>query len=173
MNEEELRIKIYERLGLEFASLTSEGGNDWVRAEKEVLDEYKQKEFEKLKDLKQTDYINIEKDSNEFKSIMNTISPSLQNCKSVIAQRKDLDNEDIENLIKDGNKDILIKLTKYQKLEEEQINKILKNSVYLVKKNIIENQTLTHSQIKIIIELMKKNESAYKDLIAKVEHNIY
>ena len=65
MDTNELRIKIYERLGLEFGSLTSEGGNDWIRAEKEVIEEYKQQEFEKLQDLKSIDYLTIDKNSDD------------------------------------------------------------------------------------------------------------
>lgn len=149
MDNKELRIRIYERLGLEFGSLTSEGGNDWVRAEKEVIEEYKQQEFEKLKELKSIDYLTVNKDSDEFKSAINAISLIALNYKITIAQRHDLHDEDIDKLIKDGNKDILINLARHQKLTQKQIEDIIPKSVYLCKKYLIENQELTENQIKI------------------------
>ena len=134
MDSTELRIKIYERLGLEFGSLSSEGGNDWVRAEKEVLEEYRQQEFEKLKDMKSVDYLTVDKNSDEFISAINTTALIAQNYKITIAQRSDLNDEDIDKLIKDGNKDILINLARHQKLNQKQIENIIPKSVYLCKK---------------------------------------
>lgn len=152
----ELRIKIYERLGLEFGSLSSEGGNDWVRAEKEVLEEYRQQEFEKLKDMKSVDYLNVDKNSDEFISAINTTALIAQNYKIIIAQRSDLNDEDIDKLIKDGNKDILINLARHQKLSQEQIEKIIPKSVYLCKKYLLEKQTLEDKQKKRLITNIKK-----------------
>lgn len=134
MDSKELRIKIYERLGLEFGSLSSEGGNDWVRAEKEVLEEYRQQEFEKLKDMKSVNYLTVDKNSDEFISVINTTALIAQNYKITIAQRSDLNDEDIDKLIKDGNKDILINLARHQKLNQKQIENIIPKSVYV--KNI-------------------------------------
>lgn len=150
MDSKELRIKIYERLGLEFGSLISEGGNDWVRAEKEVIEEYRQQEFEKLKDLKSIDYLTIDKNSDEFKSAINAISLIAQNYKIIIAQRSDLNDEDIDKLIKDGNKDILINLVRHQKLNFKQIEIIIPKSTYLCKKYLMEKQELSEEQIKIV-----------------------
>lgn len=150
MDSNELRIKIYERLGLEFGSLSSEGGNDWVRAEKEVIEEYKQQEFEKLKELKSIDYLTVDKGSDEFKSAINAISLIAQNYKITIAQRSDLNNEDIDKLIKDGNKDILINLARHQKLTQKQIEDIIPKSTYLCKKYLLENQELSKEQISFI-----------------------
>lgn len=45
MDDEKLRVKIYKRLGLEIGSLSYEGGNDWIIAEKEILEEEKQQEL--------------------------------------------------------------------------------------------------------------------------------
>lgn len=134
MNEEELRIKIYERLGLEFGSLSSEGGNDWVRAEKEVLEEYRQKEFEKLKEMNKIDYLTIEKNSDEFISAINTTALIAQNYKITIAQRNDLTSEEINLLIDDGNKDILINLARHQNLTDNQIERMMPKATYLCKK---------------------------------------
>lgn len=156
MDSTELRIKIYERLGLEFGSLSSEGGNDWVRAEKEVLEEYRQQEFEKLKDMKSVDYLTVDKNSDEFISAINTTALIAQNYKITIAQRSDLSDEDIDKLIKDGNKDILINLARHQKLTEKQIEDIIPKSTYLCKKYLIENQTLDDKQKQNLIINSKK-----------------
>lgn len=155
MDTNELRIKIYERLGLEFGSLTSEGGNDWIRAEKEVIEEYKQQEFEKLQDLKSIDYLTIDKNSDEYKSAINAISLIAQNYKITIAQRSDLNNEDIDKLIKDGNKDILINLARHQKLNQKQIENIIPKSVYLCKKYLLEKQILSEQEKAILISSIK------------------
>ena len=155
MDTNELRIKIYERLGLEFGSLTSEGGNDWIRAEKEVIEEYKQQEFEKLQDLKSIDYLAIDKNSDEYKSAINAISLIAQNYKITIAQRSDLNNEDIDKLIKDGNKDILINLARHQKLNQKQIENIIPKSVYLCKKYLLEKQILSEQEKAILISSIK------------------
>lgn len=155
MDTNELRIKIYERLGLEFGSLTSEGGNDWIRAEKEVIEEYKQQEFEKLQDLKSIDYLAIDKNSDEYKSAINAISLIAQNYKITIAQRSDLNDEDIDKLIKDGNKDILINLARHQKLNQKQIENIIPKSVYLCKKYLLEKQILSEQEKAILISSIK------------------
>lgn len=155
MDTNELRIKIYERLGLEFGSLTSEGGNDWIRAEKEVIEEYKQQEFEKLQDLKSIDYLTIDKNSDEYKSAINAISLIAQNYKITIAQRSDLNDEDIDKLIKDGNKDILINLARHQKLNQKQIENIIPKSVYLCKKYLLEKQILSEQEKAILISSIK------------------
>jgi len=156
MNEEELRIKIYQRLGLELGSLASESGNDWARAQKEVLEEQRQKEFEKLKNLKSIDYLIISKDSNEFKLAINAVSLLAQNYKIIIAQRKDLNETEINRLIKDGNKDILINLARHQKLNEKQIALIVPKSTYLCRKHLIENQKLSEKNIELIENKSKK-----------------
>ncbi len=155
MDSKELRIKIYERLGLEFGSLSSEGGNDWVRAEKEVLEEYRQQEFEKLKDMKSVNYLTVDKNSDEFISAINTTALIAQNYKITIAQRSDLNDEDIDKLIKDGNKDILINLARHQKLNQKQIENIIPKSVYLCKKYLLEKQILSEQEKAILISSIK------------------
>ena len=74
MEELELRVAIYERLGLEFGCLPSESGNDWQRAKDEVLEEQRQIEFEKLQQLKKIDYVKVDKESDEYKTVMNSKS---------------------------------------------------------------------------------------------------
>ncbi|AXH13751.1 hypothetical protein CP985_04175 [Malaciobacter mytili LMG 24559] len=168
MNEEELRKKIYEILGLEFGSLSNEGGNDWIRAKNQAIEEYKQIEFEKLKNVKSTDYLKIDKNSEEFNMALNSKFIETSNFKILIAQRNDLTNEEIDKLIVFGNKDILINLAKYQKLTSDQIDKIIPNSVFLTKKNIIENQELNSNQKEKILDLMAKSSLDYKELINKL-----
>lgn len=169
MNEEELKKKIYEILGLEFGSLANEGGNDWIRAKNEALEEYKQKEFEKLKSIKSTDYLNIDKKAEEFEIALNSTIIESYNFKILIAKRNDLNNEEIDKLILFRDKDILINLTKYQKLTLEQIDKIMPISVYLAKKNIIENQKLTLEQKDKLKNLMLESSLNYKELINKLD----
>jgi hypothetical protein len=168
MNEEKLKIQIYKRLGLDFGSLTSESGNDWIRAEKEVLEEFRQKEFEELKNLKTMDYLTIEKNSDEFQAVINSPFKEIQNFKILIAQRSDLEKEDINKLINDGNKDILISLVKYQKLLPEQIDLIIPRSVYLVKKHLIEKQNLSNPQKKKLEVLIEKSTIDYSELLLKI-----
>ena len=74
MEELELRIAIYERLGLEFGCLPSESENDWQRAKDEVLEEQRQIEFEKLQKLNKIDYVKVDKESDEYKTVMNSKS---------------------------------------------------------------------------------------------------
>lgn len=169
MNKEELRNKIYERLGLEIGSLISEGGNDWVRAEKEVLEEYRQKEFEKVKSINITDYLTIPKDTVEFISVLNSKSIESQRFKILLAQRIDLTENEINKLIDDWNKDILINLARYQKLTNDQILKLIYNSTYLSKKYLIENQKLSSEQKQVLIYLMKESRLNYSDLIEKIK----
>lgn len=165
MNEQELRIKIYEYLGLELGSLPSESGNDWQRAEKEVLEDYKQKELEKVKNIKITDYLTIDKQTDEFKTVLKTTFVGMQNLKHLIAERNDLENNEIKQLILTGDKDVLIRLSKSQKLTPEQIDLIIPKSVYLVKKNLITNQNLTDEQKSQLLALMNDSSLDYSELL--------
>lgn len=171
MNEEELRKTIYEKLGLDFGSLSNEGGNDWIRAKNEAIEEYKKKQFDKLKNNKSIDYLTISKESDEFKTILNSVFLETYNFKSLLAQRNDLSSEEIDKLISFNDKDITINITRNQKLEEEQINRIIKNSVYLTKKNLIEKQYLTVEHKKILRELMSNSSLNYKELIDKLDES--
>lgn len=170
MSEEELKRKIYERLGLEFESLSNEGGNDWIRARNEVIEENRQQEFEKLKNIKSIEYISINKDSDEFKTALNSDYLETYNLKVLISQRSDLKISEIDKLITFKNKDIMINLTKFQKLSYEQIDKIIPESVYLTKKNLIENQILSKNQINILEELMNQSNLDYKELIIRMKN---
>lgn len=168
MNEEELREKIYERLGLEFGSLTSESGNDWVRAEKEILEEFRQEEFKKLKELKSIDYLTIEKNSEEFKIVLNSKSNQIQYFKFLIAQRKDLTPDEILILIKTGDRDVVTNLVRSQELDSNMIDLIIPNSVYATKKYLIENQTLSEIQKNVLLERMNLYKETYSDLYEKL-----
>jgi len=171
MNEDDLRIKIYEELGLEVGSLTSEGGNDWERAKKEVLAEYRSKQLEKAPSSKKTDYINMDKSNPNFTKVINSNSVKLQQYHTLIAKRQDLINHDIMLLIKNGSKETIMNLVRYQKLTSEQIDYIIPNSVYLVKELLIEKQQLSESNKKNLLIQMKINESIYKSSINRLEEN--
>lgn len=167
MNEE-LRIKIYEYLGLELGSLPSESGNDWQRAEREVLEDYKQKELEKLKNIKTTDYLSIDKQSDEFKAVLKSTFTGTQNLKSLVASRSDLEGDEINQLILTGDKDVHIGLSRNQKLTSAQIDSMIPKSVYLVKKYLITNQVLSDSQKNQLLALMNDSSLDYGDLIKLV-----
>ena len=121
MEEIELRVAIYERLGLEFGSLPSESGNDWQRAKDEVLEENRQIEFEKLQQLKKIDYAKVDKESDEYKTVMNSKSLQMQVFHIAISSRNDLTNDEIDKLFQIGNKDILINLAINHNLTESNI----------------------------------------------------
>ncbi len=165
MEDESLRKEIYKILGLEFGSLSSESGNDWQRAKDDALSELKKIEFEKIKDLNQIDYLNVDKEDEDFKTVMNSKSGFVQNNKIDIAKRKDLNNEEIKCLINDGNKDIMIMLTRHQNLSEEHINLVIPNSVYLAKKYLVEKQSLTNNHKQLLITQMTNSPSNYSELL--------
>ncbi|MCK9477482.1 MAG: hypothetical protein M0R46_16315 [Candidatus Muirbacterium halophilum] len=169
MDEEELRIKIYERLGLELGSLTSESGNDWIRAEKEILFEYRQEQLEKILKIDSINCTTINKDSEKFLFVLNTDLVSLDNDKLQISKRQDLSDLEIKTLIKLGSKDVLINIAREQKLSDEQITMIIPKSVYLVKKYLIEDQDLSASHQESLIKLMNEHKDIYKNLIAKLK----
>lgn len=165
MEELELREKIYERLGLDFGSLSSESGNDWQKAKNEILEEKRQNDFEKIKYLNTIDYLTIDKESDDYESIINSKDMCFQVFKISISKRDDLTENEILELIKDGNKDILINISKNKNLKNEHINLIIENSVYLTKKSLIEYQNLTDGQRARLIEIMNNNKNIYQDLI--------
>lgn len=169
MDENELRLKIYERLGLEVGSLTSESGNDWVRAEKEILEEFKQEQLNKISESKDIDYETIDKNSEEFLFVLNTDLSAMDWNKIKISNRKDLNNFEIKKLIELGSKDVLINLAREQKLTDEQIEWIIPKSVYMVKKLLIEKQELNSHNKHTLIELMNNQNNVYKDLLIKIE----
>lgn len=171
MNDEELRKKIYEILGLEFGSLSNEGGNDWIRAKNEALEEYKKKEFEKLKNLEVTDYLTLDKNSEEYKSVLYSKFNEMQNFKILLAQRNDLTEDEIQVLIKDGNKDIVINLCKTQNLSTSCIDIIIPNSVYLTKKYLIEKQKLSDDHKSKLIESMTNSSLNYSELISSINED--
>ncbi len=165
MEELELRIAIYERLGLEFGCLPSESGNDWQRTKDEVLEEKRQLEFEKLQQLKKIDYVKVDKESDEYKTVMNSKSLQMQVFHIAISSRNDLTIEDIEKLLIIGNKDILINLAKNQNLSELNINEIIEKGTYLARKNLINSHELNSEQKTLLFDKMKEHKNLYSDLI--------
>lgn len=165
MEEIELRVAIYERLGLEFGSLPSESGNDWQRAKDEVLEENRQIEFEKLQQLKKIDYAKVDKESDEYKTVMNSKSLQMQVFHITISSRSDLSNDDINKLFQIGNKDILINLAKNVNLSELNINEIIEKGTYLARKNLVNSRELTAEQKLLLLDKMKEHKNLYSDLI--------
>lgn len=168
MNEDALRIAIYEHLGLEVGSLESESGNDWARAQKEVLQEAKEKKLEQEVSSKEINYLTISREDDAYKSIVESESLLSQKFKEIITKRNDLSENDIFYLISTGSKEVIINLVKNQKLNFGMIDKIIPTSVYLTKKNLIEYQELSDSQKSLLIELMNRHRNAYIDLINKI-----
>jgi len=126
MEDEELRKKIYNLLGLPFGSLPSETGNDWQRAEQEVLEDYK------LSQKKQVS-------SNKFNrnEIMNS---DIKKClceKIEIAKEDNLTKNEIDYLFKSNDKDVILNLIRNNYLDSEQKEYILNNGTYLCKKEIL------------------------------------
>ena len=165
MEELELRIAIYERLGLEFGCLPSESGNDWQRAKDEVLEEQRQIEFEKLQKLNKIDYVKVDKESDEYKTVMNSKSLQMQVFHIAISSRNDLTNDEIDKLFQIGNKDILINLAINHNLTESNKNEIIKKGTYLARTKLIHNHNLTDEQKELLLDMMKKHKNLYQDLI--------
>lgn len=169
MNEDELREKIYEFLGLEIGSLSSESGNDWERAKKEVLDDYKREQLKNTSENTEINYTTIDKSSKEFLFVLNSNEVSLEHKREHISKRMDLDENELSILIKNSSKEILMNIVKNYKLSEQLINDILNKSVYLIVKYILENQSLSTSNIEKIKLIMDKNKSLYSDLYTVLE----
>ncbi len=167
MDEDLLRIEIYKRLGLEIGSLSSESGNDWVRAKTEILDQFKREEFKNNNRLNEINYLTMDKEHEDFKSILRSNSLNVQDYKVLIAQRTDLTEDEISELVASGNKEVMINLTRCQILSPRMIDKILPNSVYLTKKNLIEKQNLSNEHKEILLNLMSEHQDTYNNLFEK------
>ena len=81
----------------------------------------------------------------------------------------DLDETELSILIKNSSKEILMNIVRNYKLSEQFINDILDKSVYLIVKYILENQSLSTSNIEKIKLIMDKNKSLYSDLYTVLE----
>lgn len=167
MDEGLLRVKIYERLGLEFGSLSSEGGNDWIRAEKEVLEEYRQDLIEKTPKNEKIDYLSLDRSNDLFKLIITSEDPKNEAKKAIIAERSDLSDNEITLLIKQGSKETILNLLKNNQLQSHHIDMIIPKSVYLVKKALLTTQELSQEQKDMLFKLMHKNKSLYDELLAE------
>jgi len=126
MEDEELRKKIYHLLGLPFGSLSSESGNDWQRAEQEILEDYK------LSQKKETSHNKFNRDevmSSDFKKCL---------CEKIeIAKETNLTKDEIDYLFKSNDKDVILNLIRNDYLDDEQKEYILNNGTYLCKKEIL------------------------------------
>ena len=129
-----LREKIYLRLDLPFESLKEEGGNDWVRALKEIEEEERQYHFENSKESVKYDL--IDKETALYQNIM---SSDIKKClceKIEISRRKDLTKDEIDYLFNSNDKDVILNLIRNNYLSQEQEEYVLKNGTYLCKKYI-------------------------------------
>lgn len=169
MNEDELREKIYELLGLEIGSLSSESGNDWERSKKEVLDDYRREQLKNTSHNNEINYTTINKLSKEFQFVLNSYEATLESKREDISKRTDLDENELSTLIQNSSKEILINVVRNYKLSETLIDKIIDKSVYLVVKYIIEFQSLSSSNIEKIKAIMNRNQSIYSDLLTVLE----
>lgn len=162
MEELELRQKIYKRLGLEFGSLKSESGNDWVRAEKEIQEEIKeeQNKLEKEKE-KEINFLTIEKTNENFTKILNTVDNKLQNYKIELSNRTDLNDEEKLILINNGSKEVLTNIAKNDNLSIEIVKELLnkKNSTYSVLKELSLNKNIDNESKELIIENIKNRNN--------------
>ena len=165
MNEDDLRKKIYEYLGLEIGSLTSESGNDWQIAKKEVLSNYKKETTNENDETAKTDYRLINKNDEFFKFALESTLAETERYKSVIAMRSDLIDSEINQLIHSGSKETIMNLIRFQKLSSEHIDKLISNSVYLAKKLLIENQELSELQKTALTSSMEKFPDLYKNIL--------
>lgn len=167
MDEKLLREKIYERLGLELGSLSSEGGNDWIRAEKEVLEEYKQDLIEKASKEEKIDYLSLDKSSDLFKLIMTSEDPKTESEQTIIAERNDLTTDEITQLIRQGSKETILHLIRNNQLQPHHIDMIIPKSVYLVKKALLDTQELSQEQKDLLFKLMNEQKSLYDELLSE------
>lgn len=145
-DDDELRALIYERLGLEFGSLKSESGNDWVRAKAEVEAEISAKLNAKLNEEIPKD----EKSENEI----------LEKIKNEI-----LDDIQKDELIKSAKKDILIALARHQSLNDIQIENMLLNAPYLCVKELSKKPNLTPQAINLLFKKTAKQPRLYDEII--------
>ena len=169
MNDEELRDEIYRRLGVEKGSLTSESGNDWQRAKNEVLEDWKLKEQQNNHTEDKPDYITLSKDSNLFMNLLKNPAHNIQEFKSTIATRSDLNENEMLLLVQTGSKEVLINLSKQLSLPTSVIDLIITNGVYMAKKYLIEHQELSDDQKYALLVHMKLYPETYHTLVKEME----
>lgn len=145
-DDDELRALIYERLGLEFGSLKSESGNDWVRAKAEIEAEISARLNAKLNKETPKD----EQGENEI----------LEKIKNEI-----LDENYKSELIKSGKKDILIAIARHQDLSDLDFENMLLNAPYLCVKELSKKSNLTPQMINLLFKKTAKQPRLYADII--------
>jgi hypothetical protein len=107
----------------------------------------------------------VDKESDEYKTVMNSKSLQMQVFHIAISSRNDLTNDEIDKLFQIGNKDILINLAINHNLTESNKNEIIKKGTYLARKKLIHNHNLTDEQKELLLDMMKKHKNLYQDLI--------
>lgn len=129
-------------------------------------------ELEELEKIKPIEFKTNEKNNIFFNLILNSNASIIQNYKVMIAQRLDLTEEEINTLINDyNNKDILINITRYQKLNDTQISKILeRKNVLQVVVNLLEHHPLKEADKEKLIFQMEQFPRIYKNFLKKFKN---
>ena len=126
----DLRTRTYEILGLELGSLTNEGGRDWNEAEAEAKKEMKTLAFDG--DAKKDHNFNREQIIYSEKYID-------FHKKAKVAKDLSLSKAEVKQLILCNDKDVILDVLRYQKVEDDDIKELIVNGTYLVRKYIEDN----------------------------------
>lgn len=124
----DLRKRTYEILGLEIGSLSNEGGRDWNEAEAEAKVEIKESNTTTKEHIK----VNI-------KEIIYSKKKSDFGKKAQVAKDEKLSKEEVKQLLRCNDKDVIMDLLRFQNIEKEDIEKLRSDGTFLVKKYINEN----------------------------------
>lgn len=162
MNEDELRIKIYERLGLEVGSLASESGNDWQRAKKEVLDDFKAESLEH----------NTTSTDNDVES--HNIDELIAN-KDLLAlyqmASKRLSESDFQKLLAINDKDILIRIANNPSVTDSVAEKLI-GTVYLAHKGLLINPSVGDAIKARLLERLRQMPNMYQEMIDQFDQGV-
>ncbi len=161
MDEDLLRDEIYKRLGVEKGSLTSESGNDWQRAKNEILEEWKAKEQQKNQNNDELDYMHLSKESTLFQTILHDTSYVKQVFKGMLATRNDLIEDEMLQLAKTGDKEVIIYLSRQSTLPLSVIDIIISRGTYMAKKTLVEHHTLSTEQKEVLLAHFNQHSDTY------------
>jgi len=154
MNEDELRIKIYEYLGLEVGSLASESGNDWERAKKEVLDDARRESGAQE---------NASTNCVEAYSIDELIANNKLDALYQTAS-KNLSESDFQKLVDLNDKDICIRIASNTAITDSIAEKLI-GTVYLAHKALLMNHSVGDAVKSRLLDKLKQMPSMYQELI--------
>lgn len=154
MNEDELREKIYEHLGLDVGSLSSESGNDWQRAKKEVLDEFRRTSLAQSQETVITA---------KYDDIDELIANKNLGILYQLAS-KDLSEDEFQKLVDLNDKDILIRIASNTSITNLIAGELI-GTVYLVHKALLMNPSVEDDIKQRLLERLKQMPSMYQSLI--------